>query len=103
MTNRELFERSLQRLTIRNSSAELALNSSQPQRVSVSVAQNIQEQRLPYPESNNISDHIQEIAREQIISEISELVHNQLVTNALQNDEFRSNLERRGLIYILKK
>lgn len=40
---------------------------------------------------------IEEITREQIINEISELVHTQLVTNALHNVEFRSSLERRGL------
>ncbi len=106
MTNRELFERSLQRLANTNplalnnsvSSAVSVSNQPQRQRVSVSAAQSIQDQRAPYLETINTSNPIQEIAREQIISEISELVHTQLVTNALQNDEFRSNLERRGLI-----
>lgn len=37
---------------------------------------------------------VEEISREQIISEISELVHRQLVSNSLQSD-FRTVLERR--------
>jgi hypothetical protein len=54
---------------------------------------------LPFLETRNANTNsIEEITREQIITEISELVHNQFVTNALQNNEFRSRLEQRGSI-----
>jgi hypothetical protein len=102
-SNRDLFERSLQNL-IQNRQATLQTGqhfqpvpSVQPIPDVRSVAPS--RRILPFLEArNSTSNPIEEMTREQIISEISELVHNQLVTNALQNTEFRSRLEQRGSI-----
>ena len=53
-------------------------------------------QREAWLTSNTRTNPVEEYTREQIIGEISELVHSHVVSNALQS-EFRTNLENRIL------
>ena len=112
--NRDIFERSLQRMVAANNPATSMPMHPAPVQETTIQRNNLQQQLPAYRNlgldvsnnnnNNNISiNAVQEMAREQIISEISELVHTQLVTNTLQNEDFRSSLERRGFFIMFKK
>lgn len=101
-TNRANLERSLQRLLAGQRPATSTTTASTNITANPGTQMNPLPEinppsRLSYSENRNPINSIEQVTREQIISEISELVHTQLVTNRLQNAEFRSRLERRVL------